>query len=214
MDLEKLRKALSSVKTHELPGRSAQFRMAPAGRKEREKREFKPDSYKSAAVLIMLYETEQGIYFPLTQRQQYGGSHSGQVSLPGGKPEEQDNSLFHTALRETEEEIGVQSSNIEHLCELSPLFIPPSGYLVTPFVGICNAKPVFKLEEREVKEILPTALDFLMDESFIQETTISLGNGMRIQTPFYHWHSRTVWGATAMILSEFHALIKQKSPDS
>lgn len=187
---------------HPLPGAVAQYRMAPKGRKSHVKQSFNQQFHKKAAVLILLYEENGVWHFPLIQRPTYDGTHSAQVGLPGGKIEAHDTDLSDTALRETEEELGVAQNDITLLSALTPLYIPPSNFLVSPYVGF-TPPPVFVPDAFEVAEILPTSLFSLMDYDNQCFGKIKLSNGLHISSPYYDLHDRMVWGATAMILSEF-----------
>lgn len=193
----KLRKQLAST----LPGEVAQFRMAPKNRRKLEE-ELPSMQLRQSAVMLLLYERQGQIYLPLIQRHSYEGAHSAQVSLPGGKFEAADETLERTAVRECYEEIGIE--DIEVLGALSRLHIPISGFMVQPFVGITQiSEPVFRAQEREVKEVLALSINQLLDEKIIERGMIDLENKMKIESPWYNIEGRKVWGATAMILSEF-----------
>lgn len=197
------------IKTGNLPGPDAQYAMSSIGRKSRVVSEFGKKEHKKSAVLILLYEKNGQVYFPLTQRRSYKGVHSGQVSLPGGKLEFDDTDLSHTAIRETHEEIGINRNQIQLIGQLTDLYIPPSNHHVHPYVGFLDDIPIFKKDDYEVEELLETPLEKLLDDSIISETKINLGNGLRIKTPYFDLHDRVVWGATAMILNEFKELVSQ-----
>jgi 8-oxo-dGTP pyrophosphatase MutT (NUDIX family) len=192
-----------------LPGAEAQYKMAPIGRKTAQeylaKQNIKP---KIGCVMILLYPSDDKIMIPLTLRSTYDGTHSGQVSFPGGKHDEADTDLSHTALRETEEELGIQKSSIVLIGKLTDLYIPPSNFLVHPFLGYCNTKPSFKKNEREVAEILEVETNRLADKSIIKQKKIyNKTFGWTVNTPYYEIANQTVWGATAMIISELNELI-------
>ena len=157
--------------------------------------------------MIMLYETDQGIKFPLIVRPVYDGVHSGQVALPGGSVEHSDRSLLETSLRETEEETGIFKNNVEVIGKLTELYIPPSNFLVTPFVGIHTSKPIFIPHSREVARIVELNLEKIMDEKLIYEKNMKLSSGVTALTPYYDFDGLVVWGATAMILSEFKSVL-------
>lgn len=206
--LKKLRIALAEKS---LPGADAQYKMSSNGRKNKVSDTFGTKPHKVGAVLILLYPHKNGIYFPLTQRNQYEGVHSGQVSLPGGKTEPFDLDASHTALRETEEEIGVSRHHVEVLGKLTDLYIPPSNFLVHPYVGFAENRPEMVKDDREVAELFETDLHTLLNDDIVGETTISVGNGYRIKTPYFDINGKIVWGATAMILSELKETLRKET---
>jgi 8-oxo-dGTP pyrophosphatase MutT (NUDIX family) len=186
-----------------LPGLDAQLRMAHPDRVRMVRSLRVPDDARLSSVLLLLYPGEAGMRFPLIVRPDYPGVHSGQVALPGGKIEEEDSSLGHTALRETREEIGVHESSVELLGSLTPLYIPPSGFLVHPFIGWTETAPEFRPDPAEVAGLLEVGISRLFDPASVTQEYIRLQNGARITTPAFRLAGRIVWGATAMILSEF-----------
>lgn len=193
-----------------LPGADAQYKMAPVGRRERSVASMRDDDHRLAAVLILLYERDGELLFPLIQRPTYQGVHSAQMSLPGGKLEEDDgNDLSITALRETHEEVGVSPDDITLLGKLTELYIPPSKFLVSPFVGYCQGEPTFNWDNPEVDELVEVETDQLHSSENKGQTQITISKGMRITTPYYNLSEKVVWGATAMILSEFEHVLKQ-----
>jgi len=190
-----------------LPGEAAQFEMAHISREKIKYEDLKKGNYRSSAVLILLAQRDGEFFIPLTERHTYNGAHSGQVSFPGGKKEEQDESLLHTALRECAEEIGVHS-HIEVIGELTPLYIPVSGFLVNPFVGVYHGGDLeYSLNENEVKSLLELKLSDLKNPALIKQTVIEPTPGYKIKTPYFDVRGKIVWGATAMILNEFKKLL-------
>lgn len=198
-----------SLVEKKLPGQDAQYKMSAFGRKKAVEQNFNKKSHKMAAVMLLLYPERGTVFFPLTQRHEYKGVHSGQVSLPGGKQDPEDESLMQTALRETEEEIGVERSEIQLIGNLTDLYIPPSNFHVHPYVGIVDKKPAMAKEDFEVAEIVEVSLRDFLNDDIIQRTKVKVGNGMRIETPYFNLGGKVVWGATAMILNEFRHLIKE-----
>ncbi len=192
-----------------LPGRDAQLRMAHAERKINLARFKIPQDAKWGSVLILFYEEQNQIKFPLILRPEYDGVHSGQVGFPGGKFESTDENLITTALRETNEEIGVVANDVEVLGKLTELYIPPSNFLVHPHVGKINYKPSFFPDEKEVMKVIEVSLDDLMNESVVHEKEIKLSNGLQIISPYFDFRGHAVWGATAMILSELKTILNE-----
>ncbi len=190
-----------------LPGVDAHYKMANKERRINMARLKIPENPKRSAVLILIYEKGKTIRFPLIVRPVYDGVHSGQVALPGGKVDEKDKSLQATAIRETEEETGIIKKNVRIIGQLSELYIPPSNFLVTPFVGVYNQKPVFVAQKREVARIVETDVEKIMDEKHIYEKEMKLSSGATVLTPYFDLDGLVVWGATAMILSEFKTVL-------
>lgn len=185
-----------------LPGAEAQYRMAPFGRRERVETAQRSGDFRPSAVMILLYPKPTP-HFVLTLRPSYPGAHSGQVSLPGGRVEAMDHSLMHTALRETEEEVGVSRSKVKMIGQLSPLPIPVSKFKVHPFVGMVEEEPHFIPEAKEVARIIETPVNLLIHPATKQETKMDLMRYKDVTVPYFAIDGETVWGATAMILNEF-----------
>lgn len=200
--LEEFSKKLKYRLSLPLPGIQAQLKMAHLERRINYSHLKIPDYARMGAVLILLFEEEGSLKTCLIERTQYDGVHSGQIAFPGGK-KEPDESLEETAVREAEEEIGVRQTDITLLGRLTELYIPPSNFLVHPFVGIIPYKPSFLLQPEEVAGLYEIKIDDLSDERLRGEKKITLGSGITVQTPFFGFQGKTVWGATAMIISEF-----------
>ena len=180
-----------------LPGLAAQIKLAPEYRIASLKAE-PPANARPAGVLILLYPHNGAWYFPLMKRVEDGLVHSGQISLPGGS-QEAGESLRETALREASEEIGVTCDEV--IGELSTIYIPPSNFLVAPTVGCVDHRPEFRLDSREVAELIEAPLTMLFDPNVVRREPWTL-RGMQVEVPFYQIGPHKVWGATAMILSE------------
>lgn len=190
-----------------LPGQEAQYKMANAERRINSARFKIPENARKGGVLILLYENDNKIKFPLILRAEYDGVHSAQISFPGGGFDQEDENIQNTALRETQEEIGIFKNDVQVLGALSSLYIPPSNFLVHPFIGSLSYHPHLIAYEKEVAQIIEVDLETFLDESVVHEKTIKLSNGMEIQTPYFNIQKQTVWGATAMILSELKAVL-------
>ncbi len=193
-----------------LPGKEAQALMMPIARdKNIRLPKFLMPPVKSA-VLILLYNDSVGnIKFPLIQRPDYDGAHSGQISLPGGKSEKTDRNLLETALRETEEEIGIKRADVEVLGTLTDLHIIVSNYDVTPVLGFTDQMPQFSIDEDEVVEVIEADLTDLTAKDKLKEGEVLLRGKYKIRTPYFDIGEHIVWGATAMILSEFSVILKK-----
>ncbi len=193
----------------ELPGVEAQLKMAPLydDIKQRYTQNEKPA--KRGSVLLLLYPHKNQILLPLMQRPNYDGVHSGQISFPGGKKEKDDEDLIATALRETREEIGVAEKDVRVLGSLTELFIPASNFSVLPVVGYLEHQPLFLADPYEVVKIIETNILDLLNEATVKFKKIKLFNNLEITTPYYDVQGQVVWGATAMMLSEFLKIIQK-----
>jgi len=192
-----------------LPGEKAQYLMAPIGRKLTEEIMRKSADPKPSGVLILLYPKSEETHFLLIERNRYPGVHSGQISLPGGGQEARDPDLETTALREAEEEVGVDHHTVTVIRSLTQLYVPPSNFLIQPVCGYTNTEPVLIPDTREVVQILQVPVSQLMDDRNIRHKPIKLALGFTVDTPYFDLLGQVVWGATAMILSEFREWVRQ-----
>ncbi len=161
---------------------------------------------KKSAVMLLLYNDVDTAELSLVfiQRSDYVGIHAGQLAFPGGRYEEGDRDLLHTAQCEVEEEIGIPAERLLYLGELSPIYVEPSNYLVNAFVSYLPEKPRFQLDEREVQRAFSIALSSFAYDELIKEkhfTSTSLEGS--ILAPYFDVEGEEIWGATAMILAEF-----------
>lgn len=189
-----------------LPGFEVQMRMAPAPRSGgRLPYDALAPSARRSGVLVLLYPQHDELYLPLILRPTYEGTHSGQVSFPGGRFEEGDRDIVATALREAQEEVGVDPQRVKVLGTLTPLNVFVSNNLVTPVVAWSEQRPDFAIDEREVAKLLEVPLQHLLDPTNHKMETWQLRD-RAAEVPFYAVAEQQVWGATAMMLSEFLAL--------
>jgi 8-oxo-dGTP pyrophosphatase MutT (NUDIX family) len=202
---EQLKTRLSQA----LPGAPAQQKMASSMRNALRLPVQPNEQTRISAVLILFYPSESLIHIPMIVRPVYSGVHSGQVGFPGGRVEEGDKDLIDTALREAQEEIGIIPQTIEVLGMLSALYIPASNYLVHPVVGTVSFRPDFKPDAYEVDKVLEVPLDELQDITRIGTKEIVVRDNITILAPYYDLQGQTVWGATAMIISELNMLIEE-----
>lgn len=191
----------------ELPGVNAHKRMAIPNR-ELTFPKMKPNP-RLSAVLILLFWENDVLHFPLILRPTYDGVHSGQMAFPGGGVEVQDKDLIDTALRESMEEVGVSAERTHVLGQLSGFYIPPSHSLVTPIVAYTDKRPIYKIDPYEVKRVVETNLEVVRNPANLSSKHIILQNGYEIKAPAFMVDGETVWGATAMILSEFLAVLEE-----
>ena len=209
MTIERIKELLQQAFTKELPGRDAHVKMAPQPLDLRRFTTTFSEPPKKSGVLLLFYQDHGSVYFPLIKRPHYPGVHSGQVGFPGGKMEPSDPDILFTALREAEEEIGINASKVEVLGQLSDLYIPTSNFLVSPVVGFVPEKPSFIPEQREVARIIATEVISLFHPEVRKQTQLPVGGGMYLDTPYFAVEEEIVWGATAMILSELIQVLDQ-----
>ena len=145
----------------------------------------------------------------LILRKTYQGVHSNQIGFPGGRVEATDRDLLHTALRETEEEVGIPQSEIKVVKELTKLYIPPSNFWVHPFMGILEHTPQMVPQESEVEKILEVELAHFMDKNCFVNQTLSTRYAKNIEVPAFLLNDQIVWGATAMMWSEIKVLLQK-----
>ena len=204
---DKLIAGLKSELHKPLPGEEAQFLMAPLQRKKTAFSDI--ENAKVASVLILLYPHLDSAYVPFILRTSYEGTHGGQVSFPGGKSDTDDLTLENTALRESKEEIGIIAENTVIIAKLTSLYIPPSNFLVHPFLAYSEKRPDFKIDKSEVEKLLEVDISELLDESNKKMKQIThRATGTLMDTPYLDIQNETIWGATAMMISELNAIIR------
>jgi 8-oxo-dGTP pyrophosphatase MutT (NUDIX family) len=190
-----------------LPGLAAQKRMAPVPRVM-----FPPSPDHrphKGGVLLLIYpggETE-GFCLVLTRRTDNVQAHKGQISLPGGGVEPEDPSVAHTAIREACEEIGVCGDDVRILGGLTPLYIAPSDFCIHPYVGYSPCRPTFVPAPDEVAEVVEVPLHHLLDRKNV-EIEDWIVDGEPVRVPYFNVYGHKVWGATAIVLSEFTAILE------
>jgi len=168
-----------------------------------------PEGTRDGAALVLIYPHNGTIHLPLTVRGSGMRNHTGQVSLPGGRVDDGE-SIEAAAIREAEEEIGVARDSVQLLGRLTPLHIPVSRFLLHPVVGFVPARPVFNRAELEVARIIEPSLSQLHDPATVKRETQMRTTGhqrMAVDVPFFDIDSEKVWGATAMVLAEFCAIL-------
>lgn len=198
MNLQQLTSTLHKQLQHRLPGKTAHLKMMPATRNyiRRNTKE-----YTKAAVLLLIYNTNSPkIVF--IKRPSYKGAHSGQVSFPGGKQEFTDHSLIHTALRETQEETGFPTDQVRIIGSLSPLAIEVSNSYVYPFIGYTHETPFFKPDPHEVDYLIEGLIAEILNPERKKVMPMTYANS-EFTVPYFSIEGEVIWGATAMILSEF-----------
>ena len=206
--MDSLPRALKRALAAPLPGLEAQLRMAPRFREGPEQR-LLGDGLRHAAALLLLYPQAGEWHVPLTVRGANLRHHTGQVSLPGGRLDDGE-SVETAALREAHEEIGVRPADVDVLGQLTPLPIPVSGHLLHPVVGVVASRPAFVLHEHEVEALIEVPLADLRRTDAVRwevrpRTRAPLGD---MNVPTFDVGGVKVWGATAMVLAEFLAVLE------
>lgn len=211
MDFDKFLNRSPNLRKIKLPGVEAHHKLAPILRlQELENLDIDKKNPNQAAVMAVFYPGKQGeTKFVLILRKTYKGVHSNQVGFPGGRVEDQDQDLMHTALRETEEEVGIPRSEVEVLRELTRLYIPPSNFWVQPYLGLMQRTPVLIPQESEVEDVLEIDIDEFMSDSCLIRQTLSTSYAKNIDVPAFLLGGHVVWGATAMMLSEMKDILRQ-----
>ncbi|UAM98967.1 CoA pyrophosphatase [Polaribacter litorisediminis] len=208
MNFKDFTKKIEDLQQMKLGGLEAQFRMAPQLRLRYNKDKIIANNPRRAAVLALLYPNiKNETTLLLTQRAIYKGTHSAQISFPGGKTEKRDLNLQETALRETFEEVGVVPSTIAVIRELTDVYIPPSNFLATPFLGFVDKKPQFILNH-EVATIIEVLVSDLLNEKNITSVNVSTSYMENSEVPCFKIDNHIIWGATGMMLSEIKELLK------
>lgn len=201
--------AINKLTNLDLTAMDSHKKMAPLERiKLLEEGQLNQPNARNAAVLMLFYPKNNRTHLVLIIRNSYPGVHSSQIAFPGGKVELYDSNLEQTALRETHEEIGISPDLITVLRSFTTVYIPPSNFLVHPFLGFSTQELTFTLQEDEVAGIIEAPLHMLLDDSIIISRAIETSYSGTIEIPAFQIHGYTVWGATAMMLSELKDMLK------
>ncbi|MAS36558.1 MAG: coenzyme A pyrophosphatase [Anaerolineaceae bacterium] len=166
---------------------------------------------RQAGVLLLLYPLADELHFVLTRRTETLRGHSGQVSFPGGRRDPEDDTLIDTALRETHEELGIWNPDMHILGNLTPIYIPPSNFEVFPTVAALDEVPEFQPNPAEVAQVFSVPVGALLDDDFKRVEHWPF-NGNQVRIPFYAFNDHKVWGATAIMLSEFEGRLRAVLP--
>jgi 8-oxo-dGTP pyrophosphatase MutT (NUDIX family) len=208
MDFQDFLQIVPYLDAVNLPGEAAHNVMVPQQRLEITKKinfdEIKP---KNAAVMMLFYPKEGITHLVLIVRNSYKGVHSSQIAFPGGKYEKTDINFEQTALRETHEEIGIHSDKIQVLKAFTHLYIPPSNFMVYPFLGICREEILFYPDPNEVADIIELPLTAFLSDSIVVSAEMTTSYAKSIEVPAFQIEQHIVWGATAMMLSELKIVI-------
>lgn len=196
----------------ELPGIQAHDRLMNYERPSVEEVLKSERNVRESAVTFLLYPEAEIWHFVLLKRHDYSGAHSGQVGLPGGSLDPGETEL-EAAQRELHEETGIELPESAYLTRLTPLYIPPSNFIVQPFAALLDKEPSWHFDEREVKKALHVPLtELLVPDNVYDEKVLINAGRMRLDVKCFRFQDEVVWGATAMILSECKQILSNLAP--
>ena len=208
MDFQEFLRYVPKLIEARLPAFDAHIKMAPLERIESLKRNQSGDKNpRIAAVMMLFYPKNDKTHLVLILRNSYKGVHSAQIAFPGGKFEQQDENYATTALRETHEEVGIHPDKIEIVKTFTELYIPPSNFMVHPFLGICKEQITFRPDPSEVADIIELPLSVFLSDAIIVDTKLTTSYANNISVPAFEIEKHMVWGATAMMLSELKIVL-------
>lgn len=209
MHFQDFKRCIPQLQRKVLPAETAHEIMTPPERKDLMKSiDLRTKNPKQAAVMMLLYPKDSMTHLVLIQRNSYPGVHSSQIAFPGGKVELEDESYQHTALRETHEEIGVEPHKINVIRPFSEVYIPPSNFMVYPYLGISEQELTFRPDPEEVAAIVEFPLCDFLNEKYAIIKQIDTAYSKSISVPGFQINEHYVWGATAMMLSELKETLK------
>lgn len=210
MDFQEFLQFVPKLVDVPLPAFDAHVKMGPLERLQHyENIDYSDKNPKMAGVMMLFYPKNNAPHIVLIIRNAYKGIHSAQIAFPGGKYEQEDEDFAYTALRETHEEIGIESDKIEIVKSFTKLYISPSNFMVHPFLGISKEELTFNLDPKEVSAIIEVPLSVLLNDSIVVSTNITttyLGN---FNISAFEIDKHIVWGATAMMLSELKDVLNK-----
>ncbi|RKS95684.1 NUDIX domain-containing protein [Flavobacterium limicola] len=210
MDFQEFLRFVPKLIDARLPAFDAHIKMAPLERLESlRNNDFGDKKPRIAAVMMLFYPKNDRTHLVLIVRNSYKGVHSAQIAFPGGKYELEDENFAETALRETHEEVGIHPDKIEILKPFTELYIPPSNFMVHPFLGISKEELVFLPQPSEVAGIIELPLSTFLSDAIVVDTNLSTSYADSISIPAFKIEEHIVWGATAMMLSELKEVLKE-----
>ena len=211
MDFEDFKTRVPKLKKIALPGEEAHHKLVPLRRiEEMAGLDIAKRNPNRAGVMAVFYPgLDRLTNLVLILRKTYRGVHSNQIGFPGGRVEASDRDIMHTALRETEEEVGIPQNDIQVIKELTKLYIPPSNFWVHPFIGMLDKTPKMIAQESEVEQIIEVSLDHFLDEKNLVKQNLSTTYAEDIEVPAFLLNNQIVWGATAMMLSEIKVILEK-----
>lgn len=202
--IERIQNALKGP----LPGRAAHLKMLPP----HIRLEVNAESHnaKLSGVLLLLFPLNNSLNICFIRRPENMKFHGGQIAFPGGRYEKTDKDIIYTAIRESHEEIGIVPEKIKILGELTPMYISVSNFYIKPVVGWYNSKPEFKVNTQEVTELITLPLNTLASHQTVRVKSVETRSGLS-GVPCYVINNHIIWGATAMILSEFLSIYNNRT---
>ncbi|WP_309641737.1 CoA pyrophosphatase [Flavobacterium sp.] len=210
MDFQDFLYCIPKLEREPLPAEAAHNIMTPPERKQIMKDlDLEAKNPRKAAVMMLFYPKDSQTHLVLIQRNTYPGVHSSQIAFPGGKVELEDETLTHTALRETHEEIGIIPDQIQVVRAFSEVYIPPSNFMVYPFLGLSQNELSFNPDPEEVAGIIELPLLHFLDENNVVSQRMDTAYSKSIDVPAFKIQEHYVWGATAMMLSELKETLKK-----
>ena len=209
MDFQYFLEYVPNLAEAKLPAMEAHIKMAPIERIESLKNIALESKNPRVAAVMMLFYPKNGItHLVLIVRNSYEGVHSGQIAFPGGKFEIGDQDFSWTALRETQEEVGVNPAMIDVVKPFTEVYIPPSNFMVHPYLGICKEEICFVLDPTEVSSIIELPLSVFLNDEILIEAKMATSYAKEVNVPAFNIEGHVVWGATAMMLSELKDVLK------
>ena len=210
MDFQEFLRFVPKLIDARLPALDAHIKMAPLERLESLRNiDFGDKKPRIAAVMMLFYPKKERTHLVLIVRNSYKGVHSAQIAFPGGKYELEDENFAETALRETHEEVGIHPDKIEILKPFTELYIPPSNFMVHPFLGISKEELVFLPQPSEVAGIIELPLSTFLSDAIVVDTNLSTSYADNISIPAFKIEEHIGWGATAMMLSELKEVLNE-----
>lgn len=195
-----------------LPGKEAQFKMRPYLPASPGLDFPESKTARDSAVMAILFPKNDQPHILLIERNIYTGAHSGQISLPGGKLEQEETHL-QAAIRETNEEVGILPQEYDVIGSLSKIYVAASDFNIHPFVSVTDKPIILHPDVREVQRVLETPIEQFFEQQRRKEKLIKSAMGIELMAPYYDVHDKTLWGATAMILSELMEVINLSEQD-